>query len=107
MFPIDQVELGFEVRGADGGQGTVDFYRRDGSLLHTYMISALADTNYAFRSDSGVAEIAGITLTNFNGGGVVFDNFRYVIPEPGSLIVWSVLAVLAMTVCRWRRKRAA
>ncbi len=55
------------------------------------------------------AEFWGVGVNN---NSVYFDNFRFeveetVIPEPASLIVWSVLGAVGVAITWYRRKRAA
>ncbi len=105
LFDVDQSQVGFDVVGAEGGSGTIQFFRRDGSLIDTFVIASLSDITYAFERDGGVADVAGISLTNFNGGGIAFDNFvMNPIPEPNGVLLFSVGMLV---VGRALRRRAA
>ena len=84
LFSVNQFELGFSITGSTGfvGNAFVSFYRRDGSLIDTVTLASLADGAFAFRGSPAVPDIAGITITNDDTGGIGFDNFRYnAIPE--------------------------
>ena len=93
LYDFDQSELGFDVVGANGGPGTLQFFQRDGSILSTFVISNLANISYAFQRDQSIRDIAGVSFTNFNGGGVAFDDFRMddiapaPVPEPATLLL--------------------
>ena len=79
LFNADQVELGFDVVGANGGTATVNFFRRDGSLIGTVVLSLQASAgnqSFAFRRAGGVRDIAGLSIHNDDGGGIGYDNFR-------------------------------
>jgi hypothetical protein len=88
LFAVDQSQIGFDVVGSNAGQGIVDFFRRDGSHIQRVTINSLADQTYAFERVGSIADIAGISLHNFNGGGVGFDNFVHnPVPEPSTLVL--------------------
>ena len=94
LFSTDQTELGFDIIGANQGSATVTFFRRDGTLIDSVILSSLSDASFTFRRDGGVLDIAGFAVTNTDAGGFGFDNVRYNLgspppplpmPEPGSL----------------------
>ncbi len=116
LFPVAQTLIAFDVVGANGGAGFVDFYAGDGSHLGQYVVQPLADgtqTIDAFALNLA-APFLGITVTNLNSGGAGIDNLRFSttaapspdIPEPASLVIWSALALLGITV-GWRRRKQA
>lgn len=60
--------------------------------------------------DSLLFRAAGTAAPGTMGGGFIFDNVELnapstIIPEPGALIVWSLLAAAAVGL-RWRRRRS-
>ena len=108
LFATDQSQIGFNVIGSNGGQGVIDFFRRDGSHIQRVTISSLANQTYAFERMGSIADIAGISMHNFNGGGVGFDNFVYnpasAVPEPSTLVLLGG-ALLSAARARIRRRR--
>ncbi len=91
LFTTDQSEVGFDAVGTDGGNATVTFFRRDGTLIDSVILSSLTDTSFTFRRDGNLLDIAGFSVTNTDPGGMGFDNVRFNLgsplptPEPGSL----------------------
>ena len=43
LFSTDQSEFGFDLVGGNGGDATVDFFRRDGSLIDRIVLSSLSN----------------------------------------------------------------
>ncbi|MFN9316624.1 MAG: PEP-CTERM sorting domain-containing protein [Microcystis sp.] len=81
LFDFDQSEIGFDLLGGDGGSATVNFFRRNGSLIDTItIILSLSDTSYGFKQMSGIKEIAGISIHNTRPGGIGFDNLVHDVP---------------------------
>lgn len=79
VFDADQFELGFEIVGANAGTATVSFFKRDGSLIETEVLSleTLAGAQpFAFRRAASTRDIAGISIHNDDNGGIGYDNFR-------------------------------
>jgi len=79
LFDADQSELGFDIVGANGGTATVNFFRRDGSLIGTvslFLQISEGNQSFAFRRAGGVKDIAGLSIHNNDGGGIGYDNFR-------------------------------
>ena len=74
LFDFDQSEFGFDLVGGNGGTATVDFFGRDGTLIHTIVLTALSDQSYGFQREGGLKDIAGISVQNDDGGGIGFDN---------------------------------
>lgn len=80
LFDFDQSEFGFTLCGGDGGTATVDFFRRDGSLIDQIVLSGLSTQNYGFSRAGGVKDIAGISVYNADAAGVGFDNLCHDVP---------------------------
>ena len=74
LFDFDQSEFGFDLVGGNGGTATVDFFGRDGTLIHTIVLTALSDQSYGFQREGGLNDIAGISIQNDDAGGIGFDN---------------------------------
>jgi hypothetical protein len=104
LFDLDQSEIGISVGGAAGGSMTLQFFRRDGTSIDTVIVSGLTSgfipptyTPHAFGREGGVADIAGVTITNSDTGGIDFDDVRFAeVPEPSTLLlVGTGLALIA------------
>jgi len=74
LFDFDQSEFGFDLVGGNAGTATVDFFGRDGTLIHTIVLTALSDQSYGFQREGGLNDIAGISIQNDDAGGIGFDN---------------------------------
>jgi len=109
LFGALQSDFGFQVVGQDGGTGTLAAFRADGSSVGS-LTFGLGSTATDFAFSSGTDLIAGFSLTNFNGGGAAFDNFRYreggysAIPEPSTALLLGLGIAVAGFV---KRRRAA
>ena len=109
LFTSDQSEFGFQLVGGELGSATLDFFRRDGSLIEQIVLNALADDLYGFSRVGGVNDIAGISIWNNDPGGIGLDNLRFdvpsgQVPEPGTLALLG-LGLVGMGYAR--RKKAA
>lgn len=74
LFDYDQTEFGFQLVGGNDGPATVDFFRRDGSLIDSIVIGNLSTDSYGFRRAGGIADIAGISIQNVDPAGIGFDS---------------------------------
>lgn len=74
LFDYDQSEFGFDLVGGDGGSCTVNFFRRDGTLIDSHTLTGLADIRYGFRRAGGIQDIAGVSVDNTDGAGIAVDN---------------------------------
>jgi hypothetical protein len=73
-FSAGQAQIGMDVIGGNGGSATLSFYRADGSLIDTVVLSGLADLSYGFKRSDGVADIAGILIQSTDPSGIGIDN---------------------------------
>lgn len=112
LFSIDQSELGFDILGTNGGVGTVNFFRRDGTLIQSLLLALNTDTSWTFRREGALLDIAGFSITNNDSGGVGYTNLRFNLgtqppigaPEPGTLALAGLALAGALAL---RRKVAA
>jgi PKD repeat protein len=74
LFDYDQSEFGFDLVGGNDGSCTVNFFRRDGTLIDSHTISGLADISYGFRRVGGIYDIAGVSVHNEDLAGIGVDN---------------------------------
>lgn len=107
LFSSDQSEFGFQLVGGNGGSATIDFFRADGSLIHTYTATNLAEAYYGFAREGGVRDIRGISVWNTDPGGMGIDNIRHdvpsAVPEPATAAL--LLAGLLAAGAAARRRR--
>jgi hypothetical protein len=83
LFTTDQSEFGFDIVGGDGGSAFLSFFRRDGTLIDSLVLSGLSNTSYAFKRENNVLDIAGVSIYNTDPGGIGFDNVRFNVPSGG------------------------
>lgn len=77
LFDVDQSEFGIRLCGGNGGLVTLQFFRRDGSLLATATVAGIRDGEYGFRRDGDVMDIAGVSIHNVDVGGVGLDDIAF------------------------------
>ncbi len=77
LFHADQHLVGFDLRGTNRGTIRVQFFGRDGSLLGDHTVSNITDTTCLFSSTNPTPDIAALTITNTDMGGLGFDNFLF------------------------------
>lgn len=77
LFNADQHLVGFDLRGTNRGTIRVQFFGRDGSLLGDHVVSNITDSTCVFSSTNPTPDIAALTITNTDMGGLGFDNFLF------------------------------
>ncbi len=119
LFDFDQSQFGFDLVGGNLGNATVDFFRRNGSLIQSITLTGLTDQSYAFARVGGIQDIAGISIWNTDGGGIGFDNLRHdvpgvigppptgAVPEPSTYGALGALFVFALIGRRQLQRRSA
>lgn len=99
LFDFDQSELVFDVVGGEGGSATVQFFRRDGTLIDTVILGGLGDSSYGFQREGALRDIAGVSIFNDDGGGIGLDNLRSDVrgrQGPPGTIPWPAAGVLVV-----------
>ena len=76
LYGLDQRLIAFDVLGSNGGSLRIQFFNRSGAKIGDITIDETVNGPLVFSSDQ--RDIAAITLTNRDRGGVVYDNFRYI-----------------------------
>jgi len=95
LFEHDHFEFGISVVAATAGPLQFDFYKRDGTFLHTIVIDDLVDGGYGFRHQFEQYDIAGVVITNHDAGGLAFDAVYYnAVPTPTALTLFAAAALL-------------
>jgi hypothetical protein len=89
LFPFDQSEIGFDLLITHGGVATIDFFRRDGSLISQLKVGlegsfgvgnqVTGNQTLAFKLIGGTVadRIAGFSVYNDDPGGIVIDDIRF------------------------------
>jgi hypothetical protein len=94
-FTIGQAQIGLDVVGGNGGSATLEFYRGDGSLIDTVVLSGLADHSYGFLKSDGVPDIKGILIQSTDPSGFGIDNVCHdVISDKTQSNTWGTLKTL-------------
>ncbi len=75
LFDQNQAVVAFDVVGANGGPMTLQFFSRYGGLIDTVEVAIVASDTYVFSSEAG--NIAAVTITNMDWGGLGYDNFTF------------------------------
>jgi hypothetical protein len=126
LFPGAQTQFGLQVDGINGNsQITFSFFSRNGSLIDTEVIDTGSTTGTAFygfasgdlgRSLGLTADIAGISITTTDAGGLFYDNIKWgsnqlpfvtSVPEPETYaLMFAGLSAVGFAAKR-RRKNAS
>ena len=84
LFDRDQSEFGFNLEGSPDSdpnkQVYLSFFRRDGSLIDDITLDQpIPFGPLGFKTDTGIREIAGVSISNFgsHGGGIGIDFIVY------------------------------
>ncbi|THH35748.1 hypothetical protein E4Z66_11710 [Aliishimia ponticola] len=77
LFDEDQPALSFQVLGGEDGAATVQFLRRDGSVIHVARVGGLGPVSLGFRRADDLPDIAGFVITNTDPQGLAIDNLRF------------------------------
>lgn len=77
LFDRDQPALGFDIRGGEAGEASVQFLRRDGSTIDTLTLGPLSEQSYVFHRNGMDPDIAGFLIVNTDPEGVAIDNLRF------------------------------
>ncbi len=77
LFDQDQSALAFDLRGGEAGIAQVSFMRRDGSLIGVVLVDPTGEFSVGFSRDRGIADIAGIIVTNTDPQGLAIDTLRF------------------------------
>lgn len=108
LFPKGQLEIGFDVFGAEGVSGQpmyLQFFDSNGnSTLQDFLtIDAPTDGSYAFRVNGLGGDIRGVSIYNADFGGFAIDNIRFSsIPEPSGIGLLSAIAGVCLAGLRRR-----
>jgi len=84
LLDLDSPEFGIQILGANAGSATLEFFRRDGSSIDSVVLAGLTDGFYGFAREGGLADIAGVSITNDDPAGIGFDHVRFLVPEPAT-----------------------
>ncbi|MGH1577477.1 hypothetical protein [Planktotalea sp.] len=77
LFDRDQPALSFDIRGGEQGYASVQFIRRNGTVIDTLTLGPLAEDSFGFMRQDMEPDIAGFLLLNTDPQGVALDNLRF------------------------------
>ncbi len=77
LFDEDQSALAFQIRGGEAGPAKVAFLARDGNVIAELDLPPPGEHEYGFIRAGGIADIAGILITNRDPQGLAIDNVRF------------------------------
>lgn len=77
LFDRDQPALSFDIRGGEKGSASIQFYNRQGVLLHTITLDSLGEDSFGFARSRMEPDIAGFIVTNHDPEGLAIDNLRF------------------------------
>lgn len=73
LFDRDQAAIRLDLRGGEGGTGTVQVLARDGRAIATVTLAPLGETGFGLVRQGNVADIAGVVLGNDDPAGIALD----------------------------------
>lgn len=77
LFDEDQPALSFQMFGLENGFATIQFLRRNGTVIHTERVRHDGPIVLGFRRLGDISDIAGLVITNRDPQGVAIDNLRF------------------------------
>ena len=89
LFDFDQSQFGFQLVGGNGGSATIDFFRRNGTLIDSIVLTDLADSYYGFARDGALKDIAGLSIFNSDRNGIGFDNLLHDVAGIADVPAWN------------------
>ena len=88
-FSAPQSEISFSLVGGDNGSATLSFYRLDGTLIDTVVLSALSNQAYGFVRAGGLQDISGVVIQNDDPAGIGLDDVCHDVPVvPTQTTTW-------------------
>jgi hypothetical protein len=94
-FASPQARVSFQIVGGNGGSATLSFYRDDGSLLDTVVITGLAEASYGFETADVSNAISGILIQTTDPSGIGVDNVcREGAVVPTRAVSWGAIKTL-------------
>lgn len=110
LFPSNQSQIftSFYTGGGPGATLHYDFFRRNGSLIDSITLDSITDGGQDFMRNGGVKDIAGYSIWNTGGNGIVLYEFvRFdvapAVPEPGTYALM-LLGLACLAGLRGRRQ---
>ncbi len=80
LFDFDQSEFGFRLVGGNAGSATIQFFKRDGTLIDVVVVTNLADDWYGFSRVGDINDIAGVSVHNDDPAGIGVDDICHDVP---------------------------
>ncbi|MBW4710260.1 hypothetical protein KX928_20930 [Roseobacter sp. YSTF-M11] len=77
LFDDDQSALSFQLRGGEEGTARAVFLRRDGQVIMSMDLPPAGEHAFGFIRATGIADIAGVVITNTDPQGLALDNVRF------------------------------
>ena len=77
LFDHDQPALALQILGGEQGEAQIQFWSRDGRLIHTEVISTTGPLTLGFQRSGDIPDIAGLVITNTDPQGLAIDNLRF------------------------------
>ena len=80
LFDFDQSEVGIRIVGGNSGTATINFFKRDATLIQTIVVNTPGNTLHGFKRAGGTNDIAGFSVHNNDPGGIAYDDLKYDVP---------------------------